>query len=698
MTIHARFLPKYPKRISVTDGLTKTEANGVVTLGFDYVNSEFGVELAQTLASTAAYDASAATHDTAAAASAVAAAASAASAGAATSSCLDVRTYGYLADNSTDNTAFMNTLIADVNAAGGNTTILVPVGVGLVGNTDAITAPNVWFKAQGAPGTCIMKGTSNSGMFTLGTASLLNSRCGFEGIAFQGNSNTSQSLIKCVNSVDTFLNDCDVGAGVATFITFGTSTTRSDNIWINNMHGQVPNIAAPLFSLVSGAGLFMTASIIYNQAFDGGGTSVEGRDFIQCFGNWNTISIRSSLLYLFDILLDANIPSGSALGDVHMQGNYFDEMGRGFVLIANAGGAIGNVDIALVEFTGKKGYAFGTGGAGSFSRIDITKCVIRECKGDGILIGSPLAIGKFIGNTISQVNEPATFTGSISGTTLTASAFTGFPGGNIAIGDTLAGTGVTAGTTVTAFGSGTGKAGTYTVSASQTVASTAMTAKAGGNAFDMVAGSSDIIIASNSFGGAVLGAGTGTNGCAIASGDRFVMTGNTAEGSTAAWNVGTLTNSVVSGNPGLADRIPGTATNDSAATGYVGEFVTGTAAITSVTSGTAINLALVSLTAGDWDIEWQVTSTPNNNSTNISKIIGSVSTISATHSLTVGDAQIASFGSAGIVPQSGNANTLTGVSKRLSIASTTLVYLVGSTEFTVSTCQMVGIINARRVR
>jgi hypothetical protein len=47
MTIHARFLPKYPKDVRVKDGLTKTEANGVLTLGFDYATSEFGAELQQ---------------------------------------------------------------------------------------------------------------------------------------------------------------------------------------------------------------------------------------------------------------------------------------------------------------------------------------------------------------------------------------------------------------------------------------------------------------------------------------------------------------------------------------------------------------------------------------------------------------------------------------------------------------------------
>jgi hypothetical protein len=65
----------------------------------------------------------------------------------------------------------------------------------------------------------------------------------------------------------------------------------------------------------------------------------------------------------------------------------------------------------------------------------------------------------------------ATFTGSISGTTLTVTAVSA---GTIQVGQVIAGTGVTAGTTITALGTGTGSTGTYTVSASQTVASTAI--------------------------------------------------------------------------------------------------------------------------------------------------------------------------------------------------------------------------------
>ena len=72
------------------------------------------------------------------------------------------------------------------------------------------------------------------------------------------------------------------------------------------------------------------------------------------------------------------------------------------------------------------------------------------------------------------------FTGSIATTTLTVSAFAS--GAPLAVGQTLYGPGITAGTKITALGTGTGGTGTYTVNTSQTVGSEAMGA-AGTNQF-----------------------------------------------------------------------------------------------------------------------------------------------------------------------------------------------------------------------
>lgn len=69
----------------------------------------------------------------------------------------------------------------------------------------------------------------------------------------------------------------------------------------------------------------------------------------------------------------------------------------------------------------------------------------------------------------------AVVTGSIAGTTLTVTAVAS---GTLTAGQVLSGAGVTVGTQITALLSGTGGVGTYTVSVSQTVASTSITATA----------------------------------------------------------------------------------------------------------------------------------------------------------------------------------------------------------------------------
>ena len=93
----------------------------------------------------------------------------------------------------------------------------------------------------------------------------------------------------------------------------------------------------------------------------------------------------------------------------------------------------------------------------------------------------PVEVGHFLygimgSSTYTAAASQAVVTGSITTTTLTVSAITS---GVLRAGQLLTGTGVTAGTTITAYISGLGGTGTYTVSASQTVASTTITAAGG---------------------------------------------------------------------------------------------------------------------------------------------------------------------------------------------------------------------------
>lgn len=74
---------------------------------------------------------------------------------------------------------------------------------------------------------------------------------------------------------------------------------------------------------------------------------------------------------------------------------------------------------------------------------------------------------------LNSIAPTVNFTGSMSTTTLTVTAVTQ---GQLAVGQQIAGAGITPGTYITALGTGKGYTGTYTINNSQTVSSEAMSA------------------------------------------------------------------------------------------------------------------------------------------------------------------------------------------------------------------------------
>jgi len=97
----------------------------------------------------------------------------------------------------------------------------------------------------------------------------------------------------------------------------------------------------------------------------------------------------------------------------------------------------------------------------------------------GAILGVPGVLDAYVLDNQSNTQAGASFTGSIATTVLTVAASPA-PVGTLAIGQTVVGPGVAQSTTIVAFLTGTGGAGTYTVSISQSVASEAMTSGPGG--------------------------------------------------------------------------------------------------------------------------------------------------------------------------------------------------------------------------
>lgn len=98
---------------------------------------------------------------------------------------------------------------------------------------------------------------------------------------------------------------------------------------------------------------------------------------------------------------------------------------------------------------------------------DVVVTAVNEDIATNLLL---VASGVPSGTTITSIQPCASnFDATISGTTLTVSALNT---GTIKVGQVISGSGVTAGTAITAYGTGTGGVGTYTVDTSQTVGST----------------------------------------------------------------------------------------------------------------------------------------------------------------------------------------------------------------------------------
>jgi hypothetical protein len=185
------------------------------------------------------------------------------------------------------------------------------------------------------------------------------------------------------------------------------------------------------------------------------------------------------------------------------------------------------------------------------------------------------------------------------------------------------------------------------------------------------------------------------------SGNAYAYRGQMASGS-GKYNLymdGTAEN-YLAGTLQVDGGILGTATNNSATAGNVGEELKTTVAsgsAVSLTTATSTNLASVSLTAGDWDVFVTYIYIPGA-TTSITQLSQGISTTSATlPTTTTGAGDYTVLSTAATVPGSNNISQTVGPF-RVSLSGTTTTYAVARPTFTVSTLTVYGSIRARRIR
>jgi hypothetical protein len=176
--------------------------------------------------------------------------------------------------------------------------------------------------------------------------------------------------------------------------------------------------------------------------------------------------------------------------------------------------------------TGTGFYSAQTGSAGNFT-----------VNGNLSVTGAQVNTGNFLAAGVLGAYTSASFTGGISngsgvaGTILNISAVAS---GTIFIGQRVTGTGVTSGTLITGFGTGSGGAGTYTVNTSQLVgAGTSLTGAASAIATTPAAGDNSVNVATTAFVNTAVTAATGTLGTmSTQNANAVAVTGGTISGVT----------------------------------------------------------------------------------------------------------------------------------------------------------------------
>jgi hypothetical protein len=188
-------------------------------------------------------------------------------------------------------------------------------------------------------------------------------------------------------------------------------------------------------------------------------------------------------------------------------------------------------------------------------------------------------------------------------------------------------------------------------------------------------------------------------------GTPSVLVGTNITGTAAGLTAGTFTagsaTNLTSGTLPAArtnGHMNGTATNDAAAAGEIGELIEATLAsgsATSLTTATAKDIITASLTAGDWDVSCVVYFVPTA-TTSMTNWTASVSATANTLDITpgrwgqwAGAAQV----DVSTAPKSQSVNPY-----RISLSGTTTLRCVAQATFTASTLTAYGYIRARRVR
>lgn len=372
----------------------------------------------------------------------------------------------------------------------------------------------------------------------------------------------------------------------STLLIYVTSTAAYSGINVNSITGN----------------LTLTGDLTAVNATLSGTLSVEGLTTVRGIVNAQTVSmtIASPAVVTLGTALPANtpiifsttgaLPTGVTAGVTYY---VYNPSGNTCNLVATLGGT------SAITTSGSQSGVH-TAVTGVITAVNSTyayKATSADTATTAGTVTSTTSNGYGVRSVITTPSTSASFTGVVSGTTLTASSVTG----TLYINENLSGSGLTSGVKIASFGTGTGGAGTYTLSITQDASVTATTTL-NSTSLNVTAVTSGTIRIGQTISGSgiptgttIVALGTGTGGTGT-----YTMSAAATAGASGVTVTGTVASTSMTGTTNGSSSFTGTASSASTSltaggtiTGSitVGQYLTGTGIaagtyITAIASGT----------------------------------------------------------------------------------------------------------------
>jgi hypothetical protein len=321
----------------------------------------------------------------------------------------------------------------------GTTLNIIGIVGGIISVGDTITGAGI---AAGTTITGLGSGSGSTGTYTVNNSQTV----GFVTV-------TGTSIVLNVTAAASgalVVGDILTGTGVlpnTKIATFSTGTGGVGKYTVNNAQQVLP-LDISTYSNTTGAYSISTAQNVASTTITALSTYL------------NLTAVAGGIFSIGDALSGTGVTSGTTV------------IGYG-----TATGGVGSYEISIAQTVNPTTIS-ATSNILNISAVSSGSIAIGDVvSGTGVTANTTVtALGTGTGGVGTYVVSQSQLVASTAITTLSKTLrITAVSFGSISVGQTVSGTGVTGGTTITALGTGTGGVGTYTVNTAQRVASTALT-------------------------------------------------------------------------------------------------------------------------------------------------------------------------------------------------------------------------------